>query len=397
MTYFVCTPSRVLPDSSSFFKVSLKTNNKALAGALQAQKERSNQLQVETVCLMKRVDALLFERAIIRFKHKKLLLLLKEIHSNNLLKLNSMAELLSSEDEFGELSGKIMYPDRDSGNVEIKSSLMEKVERFSRMFTQPGDINLMPPPPCPPNSDGGMDQSLTGLLQDERPPWETADTDVSLVDTEMEDNHGATPRRASSGWVTGLKEPPSNTVEDSPVVWLGLNRNDYVGQRLRENAFDPKGKGTSTMLDDLAHCDLALRVALWWLDRDEGQDLLDRDLIGVKCLSGSNKFPNHREREALILSSFAGVVLDALPVEEILALYSSKPAASYSNPPSKNSIVHPFTLSYHPFAMLCSYKAVDHSKKHSQKLKRWLFEKTKGSDEVQENRTKHYEGSLESL
>ena len=31
---------------------------------------------------------------------------------------------------------------------------------------------------------------------------------------------------------------------------LFLNRNDYVGQRLRENAFDPKGKGTS-MLDDL--------------------------------------------------------------------------------------------------------------------------------------------------
>ena len=31
----------------------------------------------------------------------------------------------------------------------------------------------------------------------------------------------------------------------------------------------------------------------------------------------------------------------------------------------QNSIVHPFTLSYHPFAMLCSYKAVDHSKKHS--------------------------------
>ncbi|CAL8266385.1 unnamed protein product [Lota lota] len=194
--------------------------------------------------------------------------------------------------------------------------------------------------------------------------------------------------------------------------------NDYVGQRLRENAFDPKGKGTS-MLDDLAHCDLALRVALWWLDRDEGQDILDRDIIGAKSLSGSNKYPNHLEREAMILSSFAGIVLDALPVEEILALYSCKPAASHSKHQSKNSIVHPFTLSYHPFAMLCSYKAVDHSKKHSQKLKRWLFEKTKApaptalaqslssassshsflsdSDEVQENRTKHYEGSLESL
>ncbi|XP_056436077.1 LOW QUALITY PROTEIN: uncharacterized protein C2orf80-like [Gadus chalcogrammus] len=195
--------------------------------------------------------------------------------------------------------------------------------------------------------------------------------------------------------------------------------NDYVGQRLRENAFDPKGKGTS-MLDDLAHCDLALRVALWCLDRDEGQGILDTDIIGAKSLSGSNKYPSHLEREAMILSSFAGIVLNALPVEEILALYSCKPAATHSKHQSKNSIVHPFTLSYHPFAMLCSYKALDHSKKHSQKLKRWLLEKSNASsgqaalaqpsssasssrsflsdsDEVQKNRTKHYEGSLESL
>ncbi|CAL8387791.1 uncharacterized protein C2orf80 isoform X2 [Gadus morhua] len=174
------------------------------------------------------------------------------------------------------------------------------------------------------------------------------------------------------------------------------------------------------MLDDLAHCDLALRVALWWLDRDEGQGILDTDIIGAKSLSGSNKYPSHLEREAMILSSFAGIVLNALPVEEILALYSCKPAATHSKHQSKNSIVHPFTLSYHPFAMLCSYKALDHSKKHSQKLKRWLLEKSNASsgqaalaqpsssasssrsflsdsDEVQKNRTKHYEGSLESL
>lgn len=32
---------------------------------------------------------------------------------------------------------------------------------------------------------------------------------------------------------------------------LLLNSGDYIGQKLRENAFDPKGKGTSTVLDDL--------------------------------------------------------------------------------------------------------------------------------------------------
>ena len=30
-----------------------------------------------------------------------------------------------------------------------------------------------------------------------------------------------------------------------------FNSGDYIGQKLWENGFDPKGKGTSTMLDDL--------------------------------------------------------------------------------------------------------------------------------------------------
>ncbi|KAL7385709.1 hypothetical protein ABVT39_026857 [Epinephelus coioides] len=194
---------------------------------------------------------------------------------------------------------------------------------------------------------------------------------------------------------------------------------DYIGQKLRENSFDPKGKGTSTMLDDLAHYDLAISVALWWLDREEGRDMLDRDIIGTTSSAGSAKYPNRLEREAMILSSFAGIIMNSLPVEEILALYRCKPAASYPNQQSKGMIVYPFTLSYHPFAMLGSYKAVHHSKKHNQKLKRWLSERAKvsapsgrasastssssshsflsDSNGCREERTEHYEGSLESL
>ncbi|XP_031155796.1 uncharacterized protein C2orf80 isoform X1 [Sander lucioperca] len=197
---------------------------------------------------------------------------------------------------------------------------------------------------------------------------------------------------------------------------------DYIGQKLRETSFDPKGKGTSTMLDDLAHYDLAISVALWWLDKEEGRDMLDRDIIGATSSSGSAQYPNRLEREAMILSSFAGIIMNSLPVEEILALYRCKPAASYSNQKSKGTIVYPFTLSYHPFAMLGSYKAVYHSKKHSQKLKRWLSEREKASalpgrvsvhssssssssshsflsdnSDRREERAEHCEGSLESL
>ncbi|XP_030614922.1 uncharacterized protein C2orf80 [Archocentrus centrarchus] len=192
----------------------------------------------------------------------------------------------------------------------------------------------------------------------------------------------------------------------------------YIGQKLREDAFDPKGKGTSTMLDDLAHYDLAISVALWWLEKKEGRGVLDREMIGATCSLGSAQYPNRLEREAMILSSFAGIIMSSLPLEEILALYRCKPAAVYPNQKSQGSIVYPFTLSYHPFAMLGSYKAVHHSKEHNQKLKRWLSGQTKASapprevspsfssssqsfisdssDDHQE-RTEHYEGSQESL
>lgn len=60
------------PDTSSFFKISLKNNNKALALALEAQAGRSRQLEREIVSLQKQVKALYFELATKKYKHRKL-------------------------------------------------------------------------------------------------------------------------------------------------------------------------------------------------------------------------------------------------------------------------------------------------------------------------------------
>ncbi|KAM8858026.1 uncharacterized protein C2orf80 [Synchiropus picturatus] len=184
---------------------------------------------------------------------------------------------------------------------------------------------------------------------------------------------------------------------------------NYVGRKLRENNFDPKGKVDSSMLDDLAHYDLAVSVALWWLDKDV------QDHRGITWdLTGSDLSPDRSEREAMILSSFAGILMNSIPVEEILNLYRHKPSATFSTHGSKGSIVCPFSLSYHPFAMLSSYKAVHHSKTHNQKLKRWLTGRTNmarvqaptssssqsfvsDSCGTPEERDEHYEGSQESL
>lgn len=68
----LCSLSVIILDTSSFFKVSLKNNNKALARALELQKERCRQLEREIMYLQKQVESLCFELASKKYKQRKL-------------------------------------------------------------------------------------------------------------------------------------------------------------------------------------------------------------------------------------------------------------------------------------------------------------------------------------
>ncbi|XP_072473519.1 uncharacterized protein C2orf80 homolog isoform X2 [Notamacropus eugenii] len=118
---------------------------------------------------------------------------------------------------------------------------------------------------------------------------------------------------------------------------------DYVGIRLRENEFDPKGRRQPTYLDDMAHYDLTISVALQWLGYKEDQIHLDWEKVKAPCRC-RHVFPNRLEREAMILSFYAGILM--------------VPRA------------HSIHLSSHPFAMLTASKAVEHAQKQSVKLQR---------------------------
>ncbi|KAK9537293.1 hypothetical protein VZT92_004924 [Zoarces viviparus] len=89
--------SKIL-NTSSFFKVSLKTNNKALALGLQAQKERSRQLEMEVVYLQKQVEALCFDLAAKNYKQRKLLFIFKSLRSNTLEYLDMADDLFPDSD-----------------------------------------------------------------------------------------------------------------------------------------------------------------------------------------------------------------------------------------------------------------------------------------------------------
>lgn len=72
MNSFCNVFSVTTPDTSSFSKVSLKTNNKALASALEIQKEKSKQLEMANVYLLKEVRAFHLQLATRRHKERKM-------------------------------------------------------------------------------------------------------------------------------------------------------------------------------------------------------------------------------------------------------------------------------------------------------------------------------------
>ncbi|XP_006903074.1 PREDICTED: uncharacterized protein C2orf80 homolog [Elephantulus edwardii] len=140
---------------------------------------------------------------------------------------------------------------------------------------------------------------------------------------------------------------------------------DYIGIRLRENEFDPKGRRQLTFLDDMAHYDLAISVALHWLDHSEDLTWLEQEEVKIP-FHGKPIYPNHTERKAMILSSYAGILMNSIPIEEVFKIYG----AAISTNSDKTKVPPAFRLSLHPFAMLTAPKAAEYARNQSVKLRR---------------------------
>ncbi|XP_005443077.3 uncharacterized protein C2orf80 homolog isoform X1 [Falco cherrug] len=139
---------------------------------------------------------------------------------------------------------------------------------------------------------------------------------------------------------------------------------DYVGIRLRENEFDPRGQRQSTFLDDMVHYNLAFSVALLWLSDLDAQTTLTRE---KRNFAARNRYmyPNRIEREAMILSSYAGILMNSIPIEEIFKIYSMRPSATHWQSSANEHWIQPFKISLHPFAMLTAPEAAEYTWKQS--------------------------------
>ncbi|CAO2624832.1 Uncharacterized protein C2orf80 homolog [Lemmus lemmus] len=121
-----------------------------------------------------------------------------------------------------------------------------------------------------------------------------------------------------------------------------------------------------------AHYDLAISVACQWVDPSEDLSWLQWEKVKAP-LHGRPTYPNRREREAVILSSYAGVLMNSIPIEEVLKIYGA-----YSSTKPDSTKVSPALLprrSLHPFAMLTAPSAAECNRRQSVKLRRGAMTK----------------------
>ncbi|CAN0209261.1 unnamed protein product [Bubo scandiacus] len=80
------------------------------------------------------------------------------------------------------------------------------------------------------------------------------------------------------------------------------------------------------LLSVQVHYNLPFSVALLWLSDLDAQTALTRQKMNFTARN-QYRYPNQTEREAMILSAYAGVLLNSIPIEEVLEIYSMKPSA----------------------------------------------------------------------
>uniref|UniRef100_A0A8D0E581 Chromosome 2 open reading frame 80 n=1 Tax=Salvator merianae TaxID=96440 RepID=A0A8D0E581_SALMN len=160
---------------------------------------------------------------------------------------------------------------------------------------------------------------------------------------------------------------------------LGKLLGDYVGIRLRENDFDPQGKKRNTFLDNLVHYDLAINVALPWLSDSDDPVPWKKEKMKLP-LCRRHIHPNRTEREAMILSSFAGMLMNSIPIDDVIRIYNTGPSTTCYQNSGKGHWIHPCNLSLHPFAMLTAPQAAEYAWKQSVKFQRATTNRNDTSD-----------------
>ncbi|XP_064228888.1 uncharacterized protein C2orf80 homolog isoform X3 [Aotus nancymaae] len=139
-------------------------------------------------------------------------------------------------------------------------------------------------------------------------------------------------------------------------------------------------------------------------------------------------YPNRREREAMILSSYAGILMNSIPIEEVFKIYGADSSANSGTikslalsprlecsgvisahrtsaswlqailvPPKQLGLQVPrvssLHLSLHPFAMLTAPKAAEYARKQSVKSRKGTTNKNATSSSTKEANATEWKSS----
>ncbi|KAG8521043.1 putative protein C2orf80 [Galemys pyrenaicus] len=199
-----------------------------------------------------------------------------------------------------------------------------------------------------------MDTGLNGRChEDARPTGLTVLTNASSSSSREREREREEKAAEMSVGSKRLDLPRCSISCSYLLNWMSLNHGKEAPEEGNEKA--------------PAHYDLAISVALQWLDHSEDLTWLEWEQVKMP-FRGRPIYPNRKEREAMILSSYAGVLMNSIPIEEVFRIYGVDSSANSGA--AKVPRAPPFRLSLHPFAMLTAPKAAEYARKQSFQLRR---------------------------
>ncbi|RXN18112.1 shugoshin-like 2 [Labeo rohita] len=154
-------------NTSSFFKLSLKSNNKALAMALVAQKQKSRELEAEVVRLRKDAQTTNFDLAHQRHKNKQLFAIIREFYDSS---LNWMTKAVD-----------IFCNDEDPDNMDSEHNTSK-----DQMFEMEKEVGSQPDKPLCPQQDYDKSEPANTAGDDPSQDKDSSAQQNTIYDSEME-------------------------------------------------------------------------------------------------------------------------------------------------------------------------------------------------------------------
>ncbi|KAK2905119.1 hypothetical protein Q8A67_006918 [Cirrhinus molitorella] len=154
-------------NTSSFFKLSLKSNNKALALALVAQKQKSRDLEAEVVRLRKDAQTTNFDLAYQRHKNKQLFAIIREFYDSSLNWMTKAVDIFCNDEE----------PDSMDSEHNTSKGQMFEIEK---------EVGSQPDKPLHPQQDSDKSKPVNTAGDDPSKEKDSSAQQNTIYDSEME-------------------------------------------------------------------------------------------------------------------------------------------------------------------------------------------------------------------